>query len=176
MGSDNRICVGVITGAYGVRGEARIKSFCAEPSAIADYSPLSSENGKTQYPLTITRPVKGGFAARLGGVFTKEHADSLKGEKLYAQRRDLPSLPDDEYYYADLIGLDVLDTGGQNIGRISAVHDHGAGDILEIAAADARGSFLVPFTRDVVPTIDQTARRAIIDLPDGVMPEASDAK
>jgi len=126
------ICVGAIAGAYGVRGEVRLKSFCAIPEDIANYSPLLDEAGKHEYRLTITRPIKNGFAARIEGIRTKEEADALRGTSLHAPRAALPSLPDDEFYHADLIGLEVFDTGGEPLGRIIAVPNHGAGDLLEI--------------------------------------------
>ncbi len=172
--SDDRICVGVVTGSFGVRGDVRLKSFCAEPSAIADYSPLWNEDGTTSHAITITRAVKGGFGVRMAGVTSKEQADGLKGMKLYANRDDLPSLPDDEYYYTDLIGLDVFDTGGEKLGRINAVHDHGAGDLLEIAGPAFKGSVLLPFTAEAVPTIDLTAGRVIVDPPVGILPGTGD--
>lgn len=174
MKKADRVCVGVVTGSYGVRGEARIKSFCAEPSAIADYSPLSSEDGNTLYSVVISRPVKGGFVVKLGSVTSKEQADGLKGAKLFAERDDLPALPDDEYYYTDLIGLEVLDTGGATIGRVKAVFDHGAGDILEVTGPNIKGAALIPFTKDIVPTVDYSAGRLIVDLPDGLLSTASD--
>lgn len=164
----DRICVGVVTGAFGVRGEVRVKSFCAEPSAIADYSPLWDEDGKS-YTISLSRPVKDGFGVRLGGVTDKDQADGLKGLKLYANRADLPSLPDDEYYHTDLIGLEVFDTGGEKIGRINAVHNHGAGDLLELSGPAIDGDVLVPFTRDIVPTVDLKARRVIVDVSDGLL-------
>src|SRR6056297_2076293 len=108
----DKVCVGAITGAFGVRGEVRVKSFCSDPAAIGDYGPLSDTDGRRQFTLTITRPVKGGFAVRLSGVKTKEEADALKGTRLYAARDALPALPKDEFYHADLIGLAVIDTGG----------------------------------------------------------------
>ncbi|MCA8869717.1 MAG: 16S rRNA processing protein RimM [Rhodobacteraceae bacterium] len=163
--ANNRICVGVITGSFGVRGEARIKSFCAEPAAIADYSPLSNEDGSVSYQITLTRPVKGGFAARIKGIIDKEAADSLKGTRLFADRGDLPNLPDDEYYHADLIGLAVYDTGGQLLGKITAVHNHGAGDLLEVSGPAFKGSELLPFTSEVIPTVDLTSGRVIADPP-----------
>ncbi len=169
MKSD-RICVGVVTGSFGVRGDARIKSFCAEPTAIADYGPLWSEDGTTKYALTITRPVKGGFAVRLSGITSKEQADASKGLKLFADRSALPSLPDDEFYHTDLIGLDVYDTGGVKLGRINAVHDHGAGDLLEVGGTLFKGSILLPFTREAVPTVDLAAKRIVADPPDGLLP------
>ena len=165
--SKDKVCLGAITGSYGVRGEARVKSFCADPTAIGDYGPLSDEAGTKSWTLTITRPVKEGFAIRLSGVTSKEQADALKGTRLYAPRTALPALPDDEFYYSDLIGLDVFDTGGQKIGRVNAVYDHGAGDILGIASQGG-GTMLLPFTRDAVPTIDLASRRVIIDPPGSV--------
>ena len=173
MGKDH-ICVGVITGSFGVRGEVRLKSFCADPTAIADYGALSNEDGSKQYRITLTRPVKGGFAARLSGISTKEEADQAKGAKLFVERTALPSLPDDEFYYSDLIGLDVYDTGGERLGRVNAVHDHGAGDLLEISGAVFDGSTLVPFTSEIVPTVDLTAGRIIVDLPAGLLPDGDD--
>lgn len=156
------ICVGAISGAFGVKGEVRLKSFTSDPAAIADYAPLSTEDGKRQFDVTITRPIANGLAARLSGIATKEEADALKGTRLYAQRASMPALPDDEFYHADLIGLLVLDTGGVEIGRVRAVHDHGAGDILEVMGTN--GETLVPFTRYAVPTVDLGAGRIIVDL------------
>lgn len=170
----NHICVGAITGSFGVKGEARIKSFCAEPSDIANYNPLTTEDSTQEFSLTITRALKGGFAAHLGLPMTKESVDSLKGTKLYADHTALPHLPDDEYYYSDLIGLEVFDTGGKKLGRINAVHNHGAGDLLEITGPDISGSILLPFTNDAVPTVDLSAGRIIIDPPLGIFSDAPD--
>ncbi|MBF9043486.1 16S rRNA processing protein RimM [Rhodobacterales bacterium HKCCE4037] len=169
MAKSDQICVGAIMGAFGVRGEARVKSFCAEPSDMASYGPLSTEDGQTTYKISLTRPVKGGYAARLSGVQTKEQADALKGTRLYAPRAALPSLPDDEFYHADLMGLTVLDTGGETIGKIAAVLNHGAGDLLEVRGKGLGNGVLIPFTAEIVPTIDLAAGRAIIDPPPGLL-------
>lgn len=156
------ICVGAISGAFGVRGEVRLKSFTSDPTAIAEYAPLFTEDGKRRFDVTITRPVANGLAAHLTGIATKEEADAMKGTRLFAERAQMPDLPDDEFYHADLIGLMVLDTGGVELGRVRAVHDHGAGDILDIMGP--KGETLVPFTRHAVPTVDLTAGRVIVDL------------
>ena len=169
--SDDRICVGSIGGAYGVQGDARIKSFCAEPTAIADYGPLASEDGKHTVSLTLLRPIKNGFAVRIDGVTTKEEADALKGVKLYVNRDTLPALPDDEYYHTDLVGLTVLDTGGEELGKVHAVHNHGASDVLEIRLPGSSATALLPFTLDAVPTVDLASGRIIADPPEGVFPE-----
>lgn len=163
----NTVCVGAIAGAFGVTGEVRLKSFCAEPGRIGDYGPLTDDGGRS-YAVRITRPVKGGFAARLSGVATREAAEALKGTRLHAARDRLPVLGDEEYYHADLIGLAVLDTGGAQLGTVRAVWDHGAGDVLEVAL-DAGGELLLPFTRAAVPTVDLAGGRLIADPPEGLM-------
>jgi 16S rRNA processing protein RimM len=162
---ESLICVGAIAGSFGVKGEVRVKSFCAQPEAIAAYSPLFTEDGARSFTLRLTRPVTGGFGARLSGVATKEEADALKGTSLYAPRDRLPNLPDDEFYHADLIGLAAFDTGGVALGRVTAVHNHGAGDLLEVSGPGAKGALLVPFTRLAVPTVDLTAGRVVLDPP-----------
>ncbi len=165
--SAERVTVGVITGAFGVKGEVRLKSFCANPEDIALYTPLRDEAGK-EYSLKITRAVKGGFAARIDGIRFKDEADGLRGTKLLARRDQLPALPDDEFYHADLIGLEVVDTGGAPLGKIAAVLNHGAGDILEIRARGANTQLLVPFTREAVPTVDLSAGRVVVNPPEEI--------
>jgi 16S rRNA processing protein RimM len=164
----DRICVGVLAGSFGVQGEVRVKSFCTEPADVASYGPLFTEDGSRSFTLKLTRPVAGGFGARLSGVATKEQADALKGTSLYVGREKLPSLPDDEFYHADLIGLDVYDTGGVLIGKVLAVHNHGAGDLLEIKPNTPKDAILLPFTRAIVPTVDLKARRIVVDMPEGL--------
>lgn len=165
----DRVCVGAISGAYGVRGEVRLKSFCAEPADIETYAPLSTEDGARSFSVKLTGVIKNGFSARLGGVETKEQADALRGTRLFAPRDRLPALPDDEYYYADLIGLEVLDTGGTVLGRVKSVQNHGAGDLLEIHGPGLKGTVLLPFTLDAVPTVDLDAGRIIADPPEGLL-------
>ena len=171
-----RICVGAIAGAFGVRGEVRIKSFCSEPEDIARFKPLSDEAGARSFALRLTRPVKGGFAGRLSGVATREEAEALKGVRLYADRDQLPSLPDDEFYHADLVGLDVFDTGGERLGRVRAIHDFGAGDLLEIFAPGRTQTVMLPFTRAAVPTVDLGAGRIIADPPLGLFSDEEEAE
>jgi 16S rRNA processing protein RimM len=165
----DRVCIGAIAGAFGVRGEVRLKSFCAEAEDIAAYGALSTEDGSRSFDITLTRPVTQGFAARLSGVTTKEQADALRGTRLYAPRTALPALPDDEFYHADLLGLTAMDTGGAELGKIAAVLNHGAGDLLELRGPGLKGSVLVPFTRAIVPTVDLASRRVIIDPPEGLL-------
>ena len=169
MGNPDHICVGAFSGSYGVNGEVRLKSFCADPEAIADYSPLTTEDGKRSYTITITRSIKGALAAKVEGIPNKEMADDLKGIRLFAQRDQLPALPDDEFYHADLIGLTVLDTGGTVLGKVHAVQNHGASDLLEIMPSAGGNTILLPFTREVVPTVDLSAGRIIADPPEGAL-------
>ena len=162
----DRICVGAISGAFGVHGEVRLKSFCAQPEAIAAYAPLWTEDGSRSFTVKLTRGSGTGLTARLSGIQTKEEADALRGVELFADRGRLPHLPDDEFYHADLIGLEVLDTGGAVLGHVRAVHNHGAGDILEIYGPGRKTTLLVPFTKKAVPTVDLTVRRIIADPPE----------
>lgn len=158
-----RVCVGAIAGAFGVRGEVRLKSFCAEPKDIATYGPLLTEDGGRSFSVRLTRPVTGGLGARLTGVDTREQAEALKGVTLWAERSALPSLPDDEFYHADLIGLEVVDTGGRILGRVHAIFDHGAGDVLEVTGPHP---VMLPFTLAFVPTVDLKAGRIVVDPPE----------
>lgn len=168
--SESHICVGVISGSYGVNGELRIKSFCAIPEHIEHYIPLTDENGTRQFLLAIVRPIKSGFSARLPDVATKEEADALRGTQLFARREQLPSLPDDEFYHADLIGLEVYDTGGSLLGRVKTVQNHGADDLLELQLSGTSTTTFVPFTKAAVPTVDLATGRIVADPPEGVLP------
>ena len=152
-------------GAFGVHGEVRIKSFTAEPEALADYAPLTTEDGKRSFKVQLTRQIPQGFAARLSDVRSREEAEALKGTRLFVPRERLPSLPDDEFYHTDLIGLDVVDTGGVALGRVKAVLNHGAGDILEILTPGGKNTLLLPFTLAAVPTVNLAARRIVADPP-----------
>jgi 16S rRNA processing protein RimM len=167
MTRPDRICVGAIAGSFGVQGEVRLKSFCSDPEAIAGYGPLWTEDGARSFTVKLTRAnVSGGLGVRLSGVLTKEQADALKGTQLYVDRTRLPSLPDDEFYHADLIGLTAQDTGGVVLGTVRAVHNHGAGDLLEILGPGMKAALLLPFTLAVVPTVDLAAGRIVVDLPE----------
>lgn len=163
----DKVCVGAIAGAFGVKGEVRLKSFCAEPEDVATYGALSFEDGRL-VTVKLTGQIKNGLSARLDIAKNKEAADALKGQRLYADRAALPHLPDDEFYHADLMGLEVVDTGGTVLGKVAAVHNHGAGDLLEIRGKTLKGSALLPFTQEAVPTVDLSARRIVTDPPDGV--------
>ncbi len=162
----DRICIGAIAGAFGIVGEVRLKSFCSQPEDIASYGPVYTEDGTRQFRIILTRPVAGGYGARIAGVNTREEAEALRGTSLFIDREKLPSLPDDEFYHTDLIGLDALDTGGEVLGKVMAVHNHGAGDIIEISSIRHKSALLLPFTKTIVPNVDLAAGRLIVDLPE----------
>lgn len=163
--ASGRIVVGSLAGAFGVRGEVRLKSFCAEPADLAGYVPLYTPDGRVFRDIRIIGQTQGSLTARIEGISSKEEADSLRGTPLLADRSRLPALPDDEFYHADLIGLPVQDAGGAPLGIVRAVLNHGAGDILEVGGP--RGStLLIPFTQAAVPLVDLAARRIVADLPE----------
>lgn len=167
----DRICVGVITGAFGVRGEARLKSFCAEPADIATYGRVWNDAGTRSFTITLTRPVKGGFAARLSDVGNKDEADALRGEKLYADRAALPKPAEGEYYHSDLLGLRALDVSGTVIGKVGTVQNFGAGDILEIVGPDLKTPVMIPFSKAFVPSVDLSSGIVVIDPPRDLLTE-----
>jgi 16S rRNA processing protein RimM len=160
--------VGAIGGAFGVKGQVRLKSFTAHPEDIATYAPLETEDGSMEFSVQIEGAITNGLAARLSGISTKEQADALRGIRLFVPRTRLPALPDDEFYHTDLIGLDVVDTGGTALGRVKAVLNHGAGDLLEIHGPGLKATVLLPFTQQAVPTVDLAAGRIVADPPEGL--------
>lgn len=164
----DRVCVGAIGGAFGVKGQVRLKSFTAHPEDIASYAPLETEDGSMEFSVQIEGAITNGLAARLSGISTKEQADALRGIRLFVPRTRLPALPDDEFYHTDLIGLDVVDTGGTALGRVKAVLNHGAGDLLEIHGPGLKATVLLPFTQQAVPTVDLAAGRIVADPPEGL--------
>lgn len=170
--SDDRIIVGSLAGAFGVHGDVRLKSYCADPEAIAGYTPLTRKDGAVITTIVIKGQTKGALIARVDGITTKEEADAQRGTDLFAPRAQLPSLPDDEFYYADLMGLTAFDTGGAELGRVKAVQSNGADDLLEIVAAGLKDSVLVPFTKAIVPTVDLATGRIVIDPPGGLFEDA----
>lgn len=166
--TETRVCVGAIAGAYGVNGEVRFKSFCADPLALGDYGPLSDEAGTHTYTVQIDRAGKGELIGRMSSIRSKEEADALKGTRLYVERDALPDLPDDEYYYSDLVGLQVFDPGGSLLGTVKLVVNHGSTDILEVQVPGQSDTALLPFTHEAVPTVDLGAGKIIADPPEGI--------
>lgn len=163
---DGYVVVGAIAGGFGVKGEVRLKSFTANGADIAQYSPLHDENN---HPYTIEniRALADGFAARIVEIPTREAAEALRSTRLYASRDRFPELDEDEYYVSDLIGIAVIDGHGQILGKIKAIQNYGAGDLLEIQYQGK--SVLIPFTKAIVPNVDLASRRVIVDPPAGLL-------
>jgi 16S rRNA processing protein RimM len=159
-----RVLVGMIAGAHGVRGEVRIRSFTDDPAAVAAYGPLSDESGQRRFALTVIGRSKGGVIARLQGVADRTAAEALKGLRLYVPRSALPAPAADEYYRVDLIGLRVELADGTSFGRITDVQNYGAGDLLEIERPDG-ATELLPFADRTVPLVDVAAGRIVVDPP-----------
>jgi 16S rRNA processing protein RimM len=178
VSSDGKVCIARIGAAHGVRGEIRLWPFTADPLAIASYGPLETKDGKRQIEIASVRAAKDHLVARIKGVDTREAAEALNGLELFVTREKLPLADENEFYHADLIGLAAVTEQGGALGQIIAVHNFGAGDIIEIALSGGGETKLLPFTSAVVPTVDLAARRAIIALPDEVEgddPDQADA-
>jgi len=161
----DRILLGRIAGAHGIRGEVLIKTFTEAPENVGAYGPLSDESGTRTFKLKSARATPKGVVARLQGVDDRNGAEALKGIALYIERERLPAAAEGEFYHADLIGLAAVDGDGKPIGEIVAVQNYGAGDLLEIRLAGSSKTELVPFTDAVVPEIDIAARRVVVVLP-----------
>jgi 16S rRNA processing protein RimM len=159
------ICVAAIAGAQGVRGAVRIKSFTEDPAAIGALSGLADEHGRP-VRLTVSETRGDRLIARIEGVGDRDAAQALKGTRLYIPRAALPDAAEDEFYHADLIGLAVETLDGTVLGAVKAMHDFGAGDIVEITGDD--GAFLMPFNSASVPHVDLAGRRMVVDPPPGL--------
>lgn len=162
--ADSRICVGVIVGVHGLRGLLRVKSFTAEPTDIAAYGPLGDATGARQYTLKVTGSAKGVLLARIDGIDDRNSAEALKGMELFIARAALPQTEEDEFYHTDLIGLQAVVADGSVYGTVRALHEFGAGDMIEIAL-DAGGVSVLPFTRAVIPEINLDNGRITVEPP-----------
>jgi 16S rRNA processing protein RimM len=160
----SQICVARIGAAHGVRGAVKLWTFTEDPLAVKHYGPLSTKDGARQFEVTHVREAKDHLVATLKGVASREDAERLNGIELYIARDKLPETEEDEYYHADLIGLAAVNAANEAIGRVIAIHNFGAGDIIEIAPASGP-TLLLPFTNAVVPTVDLENRRVVIELP-----------
>ena len=166
------VCVGAIAGAFGVRGEVRVKSFTVTPEDIFDYAPWRSEAGAPLLTVSSWRHVKDGFAVYCDEVVSREEAMAMKSTRLYAPREALPTLGEEEYYYNDLIGLAVKDLSGRPLGLVRAVHNFGADDLLEIwKTPGAKGGWYLPFTREAAPKVDLAHGEVIADPPPELLPD-----
>ncbi|WP_026942293.1 ribosome maturation factor RimM [Hellea balneolensis] len=168
MKKEDLICIAAIAGAFGVKGEVKLKAFTELPENCVSYGPLLSGTGEVLLTPESFRLVKGGVAIRCTEVQTREEAESLKSTKLYVPRQAFPEPEEDEFYAADLIGLDVKSTDGKRVGTILNVVDFGAGELLEIKPVKVKGksgaSFYHPFTKVGTPKVDLQAKRVVIKI------------
>jgi 16S rRNA processing protein RimM len=161
-----RICVAQIGAAHGIHGEVRLWSFTEEPAAVASYGPLESEDGTRRFEIEALRPGKGHFVARLTGIADRNAAEAITNLKLYVPRDRLPPIEDAEtYYHADLVGLRAETPDGTTLGTVTAIHNFGAGDIIEIAPAGGGETLMLPFNDTTVPTVDLAHGRLIVVPP-----------
>jgi 16S rRNA processing protein RimM len=162
-----RVCLGAVAGAHGVRGALRVKSFTAEPEDIAAYGPLTDEAGSREFKLRIVGETRGQLVIKVDGINDRNAAEALKGTRFYVARAALPEPDADEFYHADLIGLAAENEDGAPLGTVRAVHDHGAGTLIEIRSNEG-AELLVPFTKAAVPVIDIAGGRIVVSPPDEV--------
>jgi 16S rRNA processing protein RimM len=159
------ILVAQAAGAFGVKGEMRITAFTEDPAALLRHGTLKGEDGAPALTLTGGRVAKGAVIARAREVETREEAEALRGLRLYIDRATLPEPEEDEYYFADLVGLAVRSPAGEAMGSVRSVNNFGAGDLLEIAPGDGAPSWWAPFTREVVPEVRIADGVIVVDRP-----------
>ncbi len=164
-----RICLGAIGGPHGVRGAVRVSSFAERPEDLLAYGPLSDETGAREFALTLVGRAKDKLVCKVAGVEDRDAAIALRGTRLYVPRARLPEADEEEtYYHADLVGLRAERADGTVLGHVTAVLNHGAGDLLDIALAPG-GSVLIPFRRETVPEVDIAGGRLTVDPPAGLL-------
>ena len=161
-----RIHIATIGAPHGVRGEVRLRSYASDPADIAAYGPLSDASGARSFVLEALRVVKDDMCVvKLKGVSDRDAAAALTHATLYVARAQLPPAEEGEYYHADLIGLAAQTREGMPLGRVVAVPNYGAGDLLEIMPPGGGETLLLPFTDAVVPLVDVKGGRIVVDLP-----------
>ena len=151
--SDKLILVGQVAGGFGVRGEVRVTAYTADPKALTAYGPLLRADGSPGLTLSAVRTTKDGVIGRASEIETKEQADALRGLKLHVPRDRFPEPDEDEFYLADLIGVEVRDPEGVVLGSVRAVQNFGADDMLEITPAAGGPSWFLPFTKAATPEL-----------------------
>lgn len=162
----NRICVARIGAAHGVRGEVKLWSFTEDPAAVAQYGPLETQDGTRCFEIEALRAAKDHFVARIAGVNDRDAAEKLRNIELYIPRARLPKIEEtDTFYHADLVGLDAVTPEGARVGTVHALHNFGAGDIIEIAPAEGGDPLMLPFNETTVPKIDVAARQIVVVPP-----------
>jgi 16S rRNA processing protein RimM len=159
----DRVCVGAVVGAHGIKGAVRVKSFTADPTHLGVYGPVEDEAGQRRFKLAVIGEAKGLMIARLDGISDRNTAEALRGTRLYVAKSCLPTTEEDEFLYVELVGCRAEDEAGTNWGTVTAVFDFGAGEVLDIAGPG--GGMMLPFTRAAVPVVDIVGRRLVVVPP-----------
>ena len=168
MGPSTRVLVGVIVGAHGIKGEVKLKSFTSNPSSIGRYGPLQNAAGQI-FEITKLKPARDDFIATLKGVTTRNQSELLHGLELFVAREKLPKLHGSETYAHDLMGSDVLLQDGSIFGKLIAMPNYGAGDLLEVEVPGRAETVLIPFTSHFVPQSEFTSGQIKVVLPEGYL-------
>lgn len=158
----SRILLGTIASVHGIRGELVIRSYTAEPQAIASYGPLSDARGIRTFKLRVVRVSPKGVIVRIDGIGDRNAAEALRGTNLYVDRAKLPATEANEFYHADLAGLEARDGEGRRFGSIVGIANYGAGDLVEVRIDGGKDTEFVPFTDACVPQIDVAGGFAIV--------------
>jgi 16S rRNA processing protein RimM len=165
------VCVAVVATAHGLRGMLKLRCFTERPEDVAAYGPVFDHNGR-RFALDVIGPAPGGVLARAQGIEDRNAAEALRGTELFVPRSALPELAQDEFYYSDLEGMEALRADGSRFGVVHGVANFGAGDLLEVMADDGQRISL-PFTREIVPSIDLERRRLVVQPPDELVAEVA---
>jgi len=163
MKQDKYICIAAVAGAFGVKGEIKLKTFTDKPESIMSYGSLLSIDGEILLTPQSYKSLKGGLALMCKEIVTRDQAEALKSTKLYVKRNCLPKTEEDEFYLIDLIGMEVKTVDGKRMGSVVGTEDFGAGVLLEIKPKDSV-SFYQPFTKVAVPKIDIHLKRIVINI------------
>ena len=170
-----KVCIAQFGAAHGIRGEIRVKLFAEEPDALFDYGALETADGTRQFEFLSARESKTIFVCRIKGLTNRNDVEALNGVRLYVDRDRLPELEEEEFYHSDLIGLDARLEDGTSIGAIVAIHDFGAGDMLDVMPKRGKG-YYIPFTRDVVPVVKLSEGYVLVNPPEGLLDEADESE
>ena len=165
MADGERILLGRIVAAHGIRGDVLVRTYTDTAEAIGSYGALTDAEGRGSFRLRVVRVTAKGVVAHLAGVSDRNGAEALAGTDLYLARAQLPAAEEGDFYHADLIGLAAVAADGAEVGRIVGVHNFGAGDLIEVALGGSRRTELIPFTAEFVPEIDLARRIAVVELP-----------
>lgn len=168
---DELVCLACVATAHGIRGDVRLRCFTERPEDVVAYGPLTGRRDGRRYHITLTGSARDGLIARIAGVDDRDAALALRGLELCVPRTALPEPPDDEFYIADLVGLDARLPDGRHFGTVRQCANYGAGDILDVATADGR-LISLPFDSATVPSVDLSARRIVVEPPEGLLGDA----